>query len=115
MTANIDIRSGDAYTGARRLTITVRDSQGATVDLTGTTLTFSVNKLGVNVFEKTTPTDIELASPQSGATKGVAYLALPSALTADLSGIYDWELEAVDAVGAITLADGRFDVLADQT
>jgi hypothetical protein len=108
------VTSGDAYTGVRRLVITVTDDAGATVDLTGTDLRFVVKRRRSDANDDALIDEVPtLASPQSGATKGVAYIALAEADTADLAGRYYWELEADDSVGIITLASGRFYVTAD--
>lgn len=107
------LTSGDAYLEGRRLDITVTDASDATVDLTGMTLTFMVKHQGDVLITKVTPSDIEIASPQTGTTKGVAYIALEEADTADLKGRYVWELEAVDSVGAVTLASGALYIKSD--
>ena len=112
--SNLTVVSGDAYTGVRRLVVTVTDTAGAAVDLTGATLTFMAKRRRSDdddaaVISKTP----ELASPQTGATKGVAYIALAEADTATLSGRYLWELSADDAVGVVTLASGNLYVTAD--
>lgn len=108
--------SGDAYTGDRRITITVTES-GSTVDLTGVDLTFMVKKYkwqadGDAVIDKTTPAEIEIPD-QSGADRGKAYVALEEIDTEDLSGRYYWELEGDDSEGAVTLASGRLYVTPD--
>lgn len=116
--ANLYIVSGDDYADTRRLTITVTDPDGVAVDLSATDLTFMVKESRVDldvdaVITKTTPTDIELASPQSGTTKGIAYLTLEAADTATLEGRYRWELEGDDAEGVITLAAGTLFIEPD--
>jgi hypothetical protein len=116
--SNLYVISGDAYTGVRRLTVTATDPAGAALDLTGTTLVFMVKRRRSDedadaLISKQTPTDVEIASPQSGATKGKAYIALEEEDTEDLDGRYYWELEAGDAVGRLTLAAGVFRVTAD--
>jgi len=109
--SNLHIRSGDDYTNVRRLTITVTDIDGTPIDISGIDLTFMVKaqKADADVdalFTKTTPTDIEIASPQAGATLGKAFLSIPGTDTDVLDGRYRWELEGDDAAGNITLADG---------
>lgn len=112
--SNLHVTSGDAYTGVRRLVITVTDEAGAAVDLTGTVLTFMVKRRRSDADDdallEVTPS---LASPQSGATKGIAYIAIAEGDTDDMSGKYLWELSADDSVGIITLASGGFYVTAD--
>lgn len=110
--SNLYVTSGDAYTGVRRLVITVVDPDGAAVDLTGTTLRFMVKRRrsDADALIDEVPT---LASPQSGATEGVAYIALAEDDTDDMAGKYLWELEADDAIGKITLASGGFYVARD--
>lgn len=111
----IAIARGDDYTGARRLTVTVTDEAGATVDLTGTTGTFMVKlrKTDADAAAVITKT-ITLASPQSGGTKGVAYIAIAAADTDDLdAGAYFYEIEGQDSIGVITLAAGRLTITAD--
>ena len=120
MTA-IRVTSGDDYgidgSNDRRLVITVT-KDGATVDLTDTELTFMVKRRRSDddddaVITKTVGDGLTLADPQTGATKGKAYLTLEAADTDDLSGKLLWELQAEDAVGVITLAAGGFYVTAD--
>jgi hypothetical protein len=121
MSTNIYVTSGDQYgingSDDRRITLTVTKA-GVAVDLTGATLKFLVKRRRLDadadaLITKTTSSGITLASPQSGATKGVAYLTLDEANTDDLSGRYLWELEGDDAVGKVTLAAGVFNVKAD--
>lgn len=117
MSTGIHVTSGDAYglsgSDDRRLLIVVVDPAGAAVDLTGVDLTFLVRRRSTTAFTKVTPTQILIANPQTGATKGKAYITLAEADTDDLDGRYRWELEADDAVGKITLAAGKFYVTAD--
>lgn len=119
--STLNIVSGDAYgiDGAndRRLVVTVADD-GARVDLTGVGLTFMVKRRRSDadadaVITKTVGSGITLASPQTGDTKGKAYITLLEADTADLDGRYRWELESDDAVGKLTLASGFFRVASD--
>lgn len=111
----LSITRGDDYTGARRLVVTVTDEAGATVDLTGTTARFmaklrKTDADGDAVITKT----ITLASPQSGGTKGVAYIAIAAADTSSLAaGAYFYEIAGTDSIGAITLAAGRLTIAAD--
>lgn len=116
----LTIRRGDAYTTSRRLVVTVVDPAGATVDLTGTTIRFMVKRNrdaadAAAVISKSIGAGVTLASPQTGATKGVAYIAIDPADSAPLNAShrYVWELEATDSVGVITLAGGTFAVQAD--
>lgn len=116
--ASIYVTSGDAYLAARRLVVTVTDDDGATVDISTTALTFMVKRKRTDddsaaLITKVTPTEIEVATPQTGATKGKAYIELEEADTDDLDGKYLWELEADDAIGKVTLAAGGFYVTAD--
>jgi hypothetical protein len=119
--SNLYVISGDAYgeSGSedRRLLIAVTNA-GVAVDLTGVTLTWLVKRRRSDddadaLITKTTTDGIELASPQSGATKGKAYITLEEGDTDDLEGRFLWELEADDAVGKLTLASGRFYVTPD--
>jgi hypothetical protein len=121
MSTNIYVNSGDQYgingSDDRRITLTVTKA-GVAVDLTGATLKLLVKRRRSDsdadaVITKTTSSGIALASPQSGATKGVAYLTLDEGDTDDLSGRYLWELEGDDAVGKVTLASGGFYVTPD--
>lgn len=111
----ITVERGDDYTGVRRLVVTVTDEAGAAVDLTGTTGTFMVKRHKTDSDAGALITEsIVLASPQSGATKGVAYIALTAADTEDLdAGSFYYEIEAQDSIGVITLAAGRFTITAD--
>ena len=115
---NLYVVSGDAYTGVRRLVVTVVDENDAAVDLTGTTMTFMVKRRRTDddadaLITKAVGTGVTLATPQSGATKGIAYIALDPTDTEDLSGKYPWELAAEDSVGPIRLAAGWFRVASD--
>lgn len=116
---SLSIRRGDDYTGARRIVASVVDGAGAPTSLTGTALTFMVKRSlndadSLALLSKTVGSGITLASPQSGATLGVAYIALASADTASLSpGSYTYELEGEDAVGVVTLVQDIFELLAD--
>jgi len=115
--SNIYVTSGDDYLATRRLSVTVTGSDGATVDLTGAALTFDVRRRSIDeaaLISKTVGDGIEIASPQTGDTKGVAYIELAAADTDDLKGRYRWELEGVDAIGHATLARGGFYVTGDQ-
>ena len=114
--SNIYVTSGDDYLDTRRLTVTVLDSAGAAIDLTGAELTFAVKRRASDdtaLIEKTVGAGIEIASPQSGDTKGKAYIEVAAADTDDLRGNYRWELEGEDAVGHATLASGGFYVTED--
>ena len=117
--ANLHVRSGDDYLNTRRLIITVTDREtGEAVDISSTDLTFMVKSSRLDddvdaLITKTEISGIEIAAPQTGATKGVAYLSLEAADTASLDGRYRWELEGEDAAGVITLADGVLFVLSD--
>ena len=122
MSINLRVTSGDAYglsgSDDRRLLISVLSAAGATVDLTGVNLTWMVKRFRHDddddaLITKVTPTQILIADPQSGATKGKAYITLAEADTESLNGRYLWELEGDDAVGKITLASGGFYVTAD--
>lgn len=116
--SNIYVESGDAYLEERRLVVTVTDA-GVGVDLTGVSLVFMVKDRRSDdddealIDKSTDDLEIEIASPQSGATLGVAYVGLDPADTADLAGRYYWELEGTDSIGATTLARGSFYVEAD--
>lgn len=109
---NLTLTSGDAYTGDRRLTVTVTDPDGGATDLTGIALSFLVKRRrsdAVATIEKLTPTDVAITD----APGGIARIILTEADTAALSGKYLWELEADDAEGKLTLASGGFYVVAD--
>lgn len=115
MSHNIYVVSGDDYKETRRLRIAATDADGA-VDLTGVELTFRVSRGRYDetaVFEKTVGDGIEIASPQTDETKGVAYIEVDASDTDDLEGKYRWELEGTDSVGVITLGAGGFYVTAD--
>lgn len=114
------VTSGDAYTGTRRLVITVTDPDGAVLDLSATTLVFMVKERSSDddadaLISKSSDdiAEIEIASPQSGGTKGKAYLSLEEDDTEDLAGRYVWELEAEDADGKLTLAKGAVYIASD--
>jgi hypothetical protein len=109
--SNLYVTSGDAYLLAgsddRRLRVTVT-KDGAAVDLTDTVSTFMVKRRRSDADDDALiSVTATVADPQTGATKGVAYIPLTEADTADLDGRYLWELSAVDAVGTITLAAGN--------
>lgn len=108
----ITITRGDAYEGVRRLVITALDAEGEPYDLTGQTLRFGIfasRRATSAELLKTTADGIEIATPQTGATKGIAYVELTDAETADLpvGGFPMWELEAEDGSGPLTLNGGR--------
>lgn len=112
------LRQGDAYSGVRRLVVTAVDSAGAALDLTGLTLDFAVfqsRRDSDAILEKSTaaPGGITLATPQSGATKGVAYIAIDEADTEDLDtgDFMVYELQSTDSEGPVTLDAGRFVLL----
>lgn len=116
--ADFKVVSGDAYLAERRLTFTVTDPAGTTVDLSATDLTFMIKRRRSDtdadaLITKVTPDEIEIALPQTGDTKGVVYIELDEADTADLRGRYLWELEGDDAIGKVTLAAGRILVKRD--
>lgn len=118
---SLTITRRDTYTGVRRLVITVTDEDGAAVDLTGTELRFMVKRWkrdadAAALISKSTSSGIAIASPQSGDTKGVAYIALTGDEDGDTdvsAGAWYYELEATDSIGIITLAAGRLTVIAD--
>lgn len=108
--------SGDDYLETRRLTVTVLGNDGLPADLSGAELTFGVRRRRSDtayLIEKTVGAGIEIASPQTGDTKGVAYIEVEAVDTDDLRGNYRWELEGEDAVGKATLAGGGFYVAED--
>lgn len=115
----LTIRQGDAYSGDRRLVVTALDAAGAALDLTGITLDFAVfasRRASTAIIEKATGDGITLASPQTGATKGKAYIAIDEADTTDLDpgDFMVYELQSTDSEGPITLATGRFVLLPEQ-
>jgi hypothetical protein len=93
--ANITIKQGDDI--SRRLTIT--DSAGAAVDLTGATLTFHLRRLGGAADVLGAALTVE-----SPATAGIATLVLTKVETAALTGdlVYQYEIEATDASGKVS-------------
>lgn len=109
---------GDSAT----IVLTVVDGAGAPLDLTGKTLIFTAKRAVVDpdpgVFQKRTGAGIAIRSPQSGATKGVADVAILPADTAGLPAyrttlIYDAEL--VDGGAVSTLETGTLTVAPDVT
>lgn len=116
--SNLFVTSGDAYLNVRRLTVSVTDEDGVPIDLSATDLTFMVKRHRYDddadaLIDKTTSDGIEVATPQTGDTKGKAYIELDEVDTDALDGRYYWELEAIDAVGRVTLGSGKFYVNAD--
>lgn len=114
--SSLYVTSGDAYANERRLVVTVAETEES--DLTGVTLTFMVKDRRSDddadaLIVKTTEDGIEIASPQTGDTAGVAYIEIAEADTAELAGRYYWELEATDSIGALTLARGSMYIGAD--
>jgi Ca2+-binding RTX toxin-like protein len=108
--ANITIKQGDDI--SRRLTIT--DSAGAAVDLTGATLTFHLRRLGGTADAIAGPPTLTVEPP---ATAGIATLALTKAQTEALLGdtVYQYEIEAADASGKVsTLVEGYVLVEVDR-
>lgn len=112
----IYLTSGDAYTDTRRLTMTVVDQTNTTVDLSATDLIFRIESSDGDVLVTKTTSDIaeiEVANPQTGATKGVCYVTLDEIDTDELSGRYLWELEGTDAGGTMTLGHGAVYIRSD--
>lgn len=117
----LTITRGDDYTGARHLVVTIHESDAADaalLDLTGLDLRFMVKKLRTDtnaaaLIDKSTADAITLGSPQSGATLGLAYIALDDIDTAIQPGAWYWELQGTDADGVVTLGRGRFIVTPD--
>ena len=112
----IYLTSGDSYTDTRRIAFTVTDENSTTVDLTATDLIFRIESATGDVLVTKTTTDvdeIEVASPQTGDTKGVCYVSLEEADTDGLSGRYLWELEGTDAGGSMTLGGGAVYIRGD--
>lgn len=109
------VTSGDAYTGSRRLTVTVTDPGGSATNLTGVTLKFMVKRRVLDADADAVITKVMGAAQIqiTSALGGIARIGLLEADTADLLGTYKWELEATDADGKITLAAGDFTVVAD--
>jgi hypothetical protein len=108
----IRITSGDAYTGDRRLTVTVTEANGDAVDLTDVALVFMAKRHRSDedaAITKTTSDDIEITD----ATGGIARIALAEDDTDDMAGKYTWELEATDSEGKLTLAAGNLYVTRD--
>lgn len=114
--STLRVTSGDDYglDGAndRRLTVAVTKG-GTAVDLTDTDLTFMVKRSPTDADADALISKTPTLATQSGDTLGVAYIALAAADTADLAGIFPWELSAVDAVGTITLARGSIRIVPD--
>lgn len=108
---SLRVTSGDAYTGERRLVVTVTNPNGTPVDLTGTDMTFVVSRRGETtpVFTKTLADGIEVTN----LIGGIARITLAEADTAALGGPYRWELEVDDADGKLTLGGGPLYVAAD--
>lgn len=118
--ADLTIRRGDAYAGGRRLVITARSAAGTLRDLTGITLKFMVKRhrndadAGALISKATGGQGITAASPQSGGTLGLAYVAINAADTANGPvGRFYAELASTDSDGAWTLWSGSIDIVAD--
>ena len=112
----IYLQSGDSYSAARRLTMTITDQDDATVDISAVDLIFRIEDSTGDVLVTKTSGDvaeIEKANPQTGATKGVCYVTLDEIDTDTLSGRYLWELEGTDAGGTITLGYGAVYIRSD--
>jgi hypothetical protein len=106
--ANLSIKQGDDI--SRRLTIT--DSAGAAVDLTGASLAFHLRRLGG--ASDALGAALVVNTP---ATAGIATLALSAAQTAALLGdtVYQYEIEVTDASGKVsTPVEGYCLVEADR-
>jgi len=109
--------SGDGYTGARRVQMTIGDEDtGDPVDISATDLVFRLSSAdGMTIFEKSTdtPDEIERASPQVGALLGVCYITIEPADTDALGGRYVWELEGIEAGKPKTLGKGACYIKVD--
>jgi len=111
----IYLESGDGYVGIRRLIMTVTDDTGTAVDISNTDLIFRIeSSTGDVILTKTTDdvAEVEIAT-QSGATLGVAYVALDELDTTDLAGRYLWEFEGTDNTGTVTLGHGAVYIRSD--
>lgn len=106
---NFRATSGDTIT----ITVTVTDSAGAAVDLTGASIRWSARKLGEadNAIEKTTSAgEVELTDPTAGEFEVV----LEPADTASLAGVYQHESEITDVAGGVTtVATGAMTLTED--
>ena len=111
------LTSGDGYVGARRVQMTIGDEDtGDPVDISATDIIFRLSSGdGTALVEKSTadPDEIERASPQVGALKGVCYITLEPADTDDLAGRYVWELEGTEAGKPLTLGKGSCYIKSD--
>ncbi|MEE8551512.1 MAG: hypothetical protein V3T08_09705 [Gemmatimonadota bacterium] len=114
----IEIFSGDT----KRLNYTVRDANGAAIDITGGTFRWGLSKLsqealgegkvkpqGDALVTKTLGLGITLTAP----TLGQLRVTLDPADTASLKGDFYHELEMVLAGATSTVAFGRIDIKKD--
>lgn len=104
-------------------TITALDATGAAVDLTGTTLIWTVKRSRTDpdsaavIQKKSSDGGITILT-QSGATLGQATINLAAADTSPLTHqtMGYWDLQVVDAAGKVqTLSTGTLMILLDVT
>lgn len=108
MTTRFEMYSGDT----RTLTVTVRDTSGAAVDLTGATARWALaKKVGqAALVSKSTGSGIELTD----AANGEFTVTLDPADTADLVGDYWHEAEVTDSAGrVVTVFQARASIKQD--
>ncbi len=96
--ANLTCHQGDTFTR----TVTITDSAGAPVNITGAALTLHVRALGGTVDVITPAPTLTLTTPLSGIATMVVSATETASLTAQKT--YSFEVEMVEAGGAITTA-----------
>jgi len=107
MATDFSMYSGDSKT----LEITITDSDGVAVDLTGATV-----KYAIALSSTASAALVSKATGGSGITtaSNVATVTLASADTATLAGVYYHEMEITTVLGAVTTAmTGTITILAD--
>ena len=106
----ITVKRGDSTT----FDITFTDDDDAVIDLTSSTVFFTVKR-------KVTDTDAEAiikkeTSAFDDPLTGVAIISLAPADTTDLSGVYSYDVQLKDNDGNISSSDkGKFIILRDIT
>lgn len=107
------LRAGDRH--VLRFTLTDADGGGAALDLGSMGLRFAIARLDRITGRAQTPVvikDLDAGVTAYDAPEGVYDVTLLGADTADLLGVYDWELETVEAGETVALAVGEIDFVA---
>lgn len=111
-TVNLTAVRGDTFSMEVRMTA----ADGAAVDLTGYTLMFTVKPLADHAADDSAAVVAVDVTAHTDAAGGLSTVTVPAADTADLLGVYAWDLQSRAPDGTITtLTGGQVEWLADVT